>query len=170
MRLKLLAYGLLGLIVVIVQSTVLDSIEINGIKPNILLTCIISVALLTNSTEGATVGFLYGLVQDLYTGKLVGYYALLGLYLGLTVSFFNKRLYRENMLIVIFITFISSIVYGIIFFFTSNIAGLNYFRYALGNIILPEAIYNSFSAIFVYIIVMNLVHRFESVKRLKRKY
>jgi len=46
--------------------------------------------------RGAVTGFLCGLTQDMLSGRVIGFYALLGLYLGLGIALINKRLYKEN--------------------------------------------------------------------------
>ncbi len=67
--------------------------------------------LVRGSSEGAITGFFIGLSQDVISGKLVGFYSILGFYLGLIIGSTNKRLYRENFFIIIFFAFISSIAY-----------------------------------------------------------
>ncbi|GAE88610.1 rod shape-determining protein MreD [Acetivibrio straminisolvens] len=105
MRVKIVSYAVLIFIIALIQSTVLGSISVFNVKPNLLLILIVSAALLGNNVEGAVIGFICGLTQDMLSGRVIGFYALLGLYLGLGVSFINKRLYKENVLVAIITTF-----------------------------------------------------------------
>ena len=73
----------------ILQSTVLQHIAIIGIVPNTALIIILSMALLRGSTEGAAVGLFAGLLQDLFFGSSIGYYAFLGLVTGYIAGKFN---------------------------------------------------------------------------------
>jgi len=79
------------------------------------------VALLGSNIEGAVTGFLCGLTQDMLSGRVIGFYALLGLYLGLGIALINKRLYKENVLVAIFTTFVSSIIYEFAVYFFVNV-------------------------------------------------
>jgi rod shape-determining protein MreD len=149
----------------------LDYIKIYNIKPNLLIVFVVSVALLRGNVEGAVAGFLVGLSQDITSGKILGLYSLLGLYLGLIMGSVNKRLYRDNFLVVIFFTFVSTGVYELVVYsigmFTKGYTDL---LFSLRWIILPEAIYNSIISLFVYAVVIKLNEKFESVDKSVRKY
>jgi rod shape-determining protein MreD len=155
----------------IIQSTVLNSLALFDVKPNMMLVFVISVALIRGEYEGAYIGFFAGLTQDLATGKIIGFYALIGLYIGLLVGIFNKRLYRENFLVIIFFTFSTTIVYELcVFFFGIYLNSGNGFLYALGNVILPETLYNIMISIFMYVFVMKLSDMFNDQDKKIRKY
>lgn len=171
MKLKVIAYSILIFLTVLIQSTIAESIRVYGVKPNIIIVVTVMVALLRNGTEGAIVGFLCGLMQDAVSGRVIGFYALLGLYLGLLIGKSNKRLNKENILIAIFFTFISTIVYEyVVYFFTTFLRAPLDFVYPMKNIILTEAIYNSVISIFIFIIVIKLDKRFEEYEKSSRRY
>ena len=171
MKIKILGYAVCIFIIVLIQSTVLDYIKVFNVKPNLLIIFIISVALLSNNIEGAIIGFCTGLSQDIVSGKVLGFYSLLGLYLGLIIGSVNKRLYRENVLIIVFFTFIATVVYETVVCVTNIFTnGQIYFLYSLRNLILPEAIYNSIVSIFIYIFIIKLQDRFENIDKYTRKY
>jgi rod shape-determining protein MreD len=171
MKAKVFAYAVCIFFIVLIQTTLLDYIRIYNIKPNLLIIFTISVALLTNNIEGAVIGFFTGLSQDVASGKVLGLYSLLGMYMGLIVGSVNKRLYRENFFVVIFFTFISTIVYECtvyaVNFFT---IGQNAFVHLLTRLILPEAAYNSIASVFIYVFVFKLRERFEYADKFNRKY
>lgn len=171
MRMKIIAYTTLVFLTVLIQSTLGNSIKIYGVKPNITIAVIVIVALLRNNIEGAIVGFFCGLMQDCVSGTVIGFYALMGLYLGLVIGSINKKLYRENVLIAVFFTFVSTVVYEYLVYFFSTVfrAPLD-FIYPMKNIILIEAIYNSAISIFVFIIVIKLHVRFEDFDKNSRRY
>ncbi|TYQ16092.1 UNVERIFIED_CONTAM: rod shape-determining protein MreD [Acetivibrio alkalicellulosi] len=171
MRVKIICYTLLIFIMTLLQSTVLESVSIYNVKPNLLMVLIVIAAFQGNNIEGAVVGFFSGLVHDMVSGRLLGFYALLGLYLGFCIGSVNKRLYKENVFIAIFFTFISTIIYEYCVFLLSWVfkGGVD-FIYPLRYIILPEALYNSFVSIFIFIIVIKINKWSEKSKDLKRRY
>ena len=170
MKIKILIYTLIIFLIVLLQSTLLDYIKIYYIKPNLLIVFIISIALIRGNIEGSIIGFTIGLSQDLLSGKVLGFYSILGLYLGLIIGSVNKRLYRENFLVVIFFTFRSSIAYeSIVYFLSTILKGQIDFYYPFKNIVLPEALYNSLISVFVYVLIIKLNDRFNSSK-ISRKY
>lgn len=171
MKAKIAVIGISIFFITMLQSTVLEYVRIFNVKPNLLLIFIVSVALLKGNVEGAVVGFVCGLAQDIVSGKAIGFYALLGLYLGIAVGSVNKRLYRENILVITFFTFVSTVAYewGVYFLSTFLQDDLD-FIYPIRNIILPEAIYNSAVSIFIYIFAIKLYDKLNDMGRLQRKY
>lgn len=171
MRMKIIAYTILIFFAVLIQSSLGASISIYGVKPNITITLIVIVALMRGNIEGAVVGFFCGLMQDSVSGTLIGFYALLGLYLGFVIGSINKKLYRENILIAIFLTFVSTVVYEYLVYVLSTFlrAPLD-FIYPMTKVILPEAIYNSVISIFIFIIFIKLHMRFEKFDKNARRY
>jgi rod shape-determining protein MreD len=178
MRLRMVVYLLCTLLVIILQTTLLNYIEIFGIKANLILVFTICTALLRGGTAGAAAGFFTGLFQDILTGKALGVYALLGMYLGLLAGSINKRLYKENLIVIFFFTFSASVVYEFAIFgfgvlgpallgTSSDSTGI---IYALGRVILPEAAYNSVLAVFIYLFLTKLLKVPEPTDRPQRKY
>lgn len=171
MKLKTLFYSAGIVLVIIIQTTLADYLAIHNVKPNLMIVFIVSIALLKGNVQGSVVGLILGLVQDMLTGKVLGFYALLGLYLGVAVGSLNKRLYRENLAIAVFFTFTSTMVYEFAVYF------LNTFTQSgrvlvdtLKEVILPEAVYNSVISILIYTIVLKVHKKIEAINKTSRKY
>lgn len=170
MKTKILIYSMCIFLFTIIQSTVLDYIRIFNVKPNLLIVFVVSAALLKGNKEGAVVGFFAGLSQDIASGKVIGFYTLLGMYLGLFIGLLNKRIYRENFLVIVFFTFISTFFYeGAVYLLGTFLKDQLNLLFPVRYIILPEAIYNCFISIFMFILVMRVNDRIESSIK-TRKY
>lgn len=171
MRIKIIAYTICIIVLTLIQSSMLDYVKVYGVKPNLLVVFIVCTALITNNVQGAIVGFFCGITHDIVSGKVIGLYTLLGLYLGFIIGSLNKRLYRENIFVIILFNFVATIVYQFtIFLLYSFTKGTFEIVFSFKYIILPEAIYNSFVSIFICIIVIKLNLWFEDRKRLARRY
>ncbi|MCX7711360.1 MAG: rod shape-determining protein MreD [Clostridia bacterium] len=171
MKAKIIILGLCIFFIAMLQSTVLDYARVYNVKPNLLLIFIVSIALLKGNVEGAIVGFFCGLTQDMIAGKVIGFYALLGLYLGLIVGSVNKRLYRENVLVITFFTFVSTVIYEFcVYFFGTVFRNPVDFISPFKNVIIPEAIYNSVISVFIYIFAIKIYDKLSEMDRLPRKY
>jgi len=153
------------------QSTLLGYIRIYNVIPNLLIVLTILAALLGENFEGAAVGFFSGLILDIMFGKFLGFYALLGMYLGIAVGLVNRRLYRDNMLVIVFFTFIFSIAYEMAVYILNTImSGQIDIIYTLMRIILPEAAYNCVAAILLYPLFSRINRRMEDNRSSLRKY
>lgn len=171
MRYKIFVYTVLIVILIVIQSTLLQYVRIYNVKPNLLLVFVVSVALLRGNVEGSVVGFFAGFSLDMLFGKLLGFYALLGLYLGLAVGSVNKRLYRENYLVVIFFTFLSTVLYeGTVYLLNSIMDRGMDLIYPLTRYILPEAAFNCAVSVFIYALVIRMNNRFDEISKAAKKY
>jgi rod shape-determining protein MreD len=171
MRSRIISAVTFILIAILLQTTILEYIKINNIKPNLLLIFIVSIALLRGNIEGAITGFFAGLMQDIVSGKVIGFYALMGMYLGLIVGSLNKRIYRDNIFVALFFSFSASVVYEtLVYFFGVFLKGHTDFLYSITQIIIPEALYNTTVTIVIFYILVRVDRRFNRTKKSLRKY
>lgn len=171
MKSKIFLYTIAILFIIILQTTFLDYIRIFNVKPNIMIIFILCIALLRGQTEGAVIGFITGLTQDIVTGKMIGFYALLGLYLGLVTGIVNRRIYRENYLVVAFFTFVSTVIYEfLVYFFLIYVKHGTDLIYIFKKVILPEAVYNIIASVVVFTFVLKMDERFDKISSSVKKY
>lgn len=170
MRFKVLVYTICIFVIMLLQTTVLEHLKVYGVKPNLYLVFLIAVALLRGNAEGAAVGFFCGLAHDALSSTVLGFHTLLGMYLGLLIGSINKRLFRENFIVIIFFTFASTVVYEFAVFFLTSLGSNIDFAYGFSTKILPEAIYNSVVSILVFAVVIRLNDRFDEISKAARKY
>lgn len=171
MKFRILFHAICILLFLVLQSTVLQYARIYNVIPNLLIVYVIIAALIRGNVEGGIIGFFAGLALDMTFGKLLGFYALLGMYLGIAVGSVNRRLYRENLLVVVFFTFAASVIYETaVYFLNTVMSGDMNLIYPMTGRILPEALYNSVAAIFIYWLVMRMNRRFEEASKAARKY
>lgn len=148
----------------------MNSIQIRGIIPNTALIVIVSISLLRGSTEGAATGLVAGLLQDIFFGVSLGYYALLGMLLGLWVGKANKGFYRENYVIPVFICSVSTVAYESCIYLTSVLfSGNTNYLYFLINLIIPEMVYNAILTILIYRVLFSINSILEQKEKYKRK-
>jgi rod shape-determining protein MreD len=136
-----------------------------------LLIFIILVAQIRGNGEGVLCGFLCGLAQDIVSGKIFGFYSLIGITLALFLEFINRRLYRKSM----FISLIFVCLYTFIYEFTVYILtvfskGSLQFGFIFNQVIVIEAAYNSIIAIFLYSLVTRIDTLFERRVSTSRNY
>jgi rod shape-determining protein MreD len=71
---------------VLIQSTVLARLRLAGVRPDLLVLAVVSVAVATDPTTGAVFGFVAGLVADLLFDLPVGVSALAYTAVGFAVG------------------------------------------------------------------------------------
>jgi rod shape-determining protein MreD len=83
---RLLALAVVLVVAVLVQSTVLTRLRLAGVRPDLLVLAVVSVAVATDPTTGAVFGFVAGLVADLLFDLPVGVSALVYTAVGFAVG------------------------------------------------------------------------------------
>ena len=81
-----LALAVVLVVAVLVQSTVLARLRLAGVRPDLLVLAVVSVAVATDPTTGAVFGFVAGLVADLLFDLPVGVSALVYTAAGFAVG------------------------------------------------------------------------------------
>ncbi len=135
----------------ILQSTVFSHLTVFGVKPDLVLVIIIFYAILHGPKEGALAGLIGGLLQDLAFGQNMGMNILAKLITGHLCGLLERRIYKENLLIPMFVVFIgtSANEFMLYLFRLTVDISTGSFSYIRG-VILITAAYNSFLTIFIY--------------------
>ena len=145
------------IITIIIQSTVLPLVAIQGIYPDMLLVVVVSYALLSGKERGVGMGFFAGLVQDLAFGSVFGTNTLSKLAIGYFFGLAERKVFKEHVLLPLATTAVATIVTC---FFISSI--LSIFGYKIGIIpsivdnVLPLTLYNLVIAIPVHHLIYRL--------------
>lgn len=149
---------ILFLISLILQSTLFSHLTVAGAKPDLVLVFIIFYALLHGPEEGALMGLIGGLLEDLMFGQFIGLNAMAKLTVGYVFGVLERKIYKENLLIPMFGLFAGtflneSVLYLLqMLLYMMGIAGetsVSYFA-AVRSFIFPTAVYNSCLTPFIY--------------------
>ena len=121
----------------------------------VLLVC--SIAFLFGGTSGGAVGFFFGILLDFYYGRSIGLNALLFLYIGIILGSFNKRIFKDNYLVIlifmVFATYIYEFIvylYGVFVYSQS----VDILRFLINSSIL--VLINSILSFFIYPILLKI--------------
>lgn len=150
MRRKLTMAALI-LVSIILQSTVCQMIAIASIKPNLLIILTVSFGLMRGRRDGMMTGFFCGLLTDIFFNSIIGFNALIYLWVGYFSGYFYRIFYDDDIKTPLFLISVSNLVYGIVQYgFMFLMRGRIQFFYYLGRVILPEVLYTLIVTIVVY--------------------
>jgi len=95
-------FSFLGLIL---QSSYFDYFSILGVKPDIVLVCVVFYAVFNGPIKGGFVGAIIGLLEDLFIGHFIGPMFILRMLTGAGVGFFSRNFYKESILVPMVVLF-----------------------------------------------------------------
>ena len=166
---KIIRYFITAVIIIaayLLQCTVFSSLELAGIKPNLLIIITASFGFMRGSREGMLVGFVSGLLADIQFGDMIGFYALIYLLVGFINGLFQRLYFDEDIKLPLFLISMSEFLYGIIVYFLTYLlrSDFNFLLY-LNKIILPELIYTIVITLGLYPLILFINHKLEAEEK-----
>lgn len=154
------------LICFVLQSTVFKAWAMADISPNLLVVIVSSIGFMRGKNEGMLIGFFSGLLIDICYGDLLGFYALIYMYIGYVNGFFQAIFYEEDIKLPMCLITISDLIYGIIiYFFLFALRNRTDFFYYFWNIIVPEVVYTVVVTIVLYRVILVVNRRLEASEK-----
>ncbi|MBR0091530.1 MAG: rod shape-determining protein MreD, partial [Lachnospiraceae bacterium] len=77
------------------QTSVLRLSFLGNVSPNLMLVLTVSVALMRGEIPGLLTGFFCGFTVDVFFGNLIGFYAMVLMYIGFFCARFHKTFFPE---------------------------------------------------------------------------
>ena len=126
----------------LLQSTVFPNLAFGGIIPNLMIIVTASYGFMRGRKTGLLVGFFSGLIMDMFSGNILGFYALIYMYIGYLNGVFRKMFFPEDIKLPIALIVSSDFLYNIvIYILTFLLKGRFQFTFYFLNIIIPEMVY-----------------------------
>ena len=97
----------------LLQTTVFKEMAFASISPNLLIVVVSAFGFMRGKKEGLIIGFICGLLIDIFCGSVIGFYALLYMYIGYFDGFFRKLFYPEDIKLPMLLIGGSDLLYNI---------------------------------------------------------
>ncbi len=142
---------LIIIICFLLQTSCFRYFTLAGIVPNLLLIPTMAFGVMRGRKEGMLVGFVSGLLLDMFYGSVIGPYALLYMYLGYINGFFHRVYYMEDLLLPMIMAGVNDLAYNLIVYIVSYLMRN---RLDIGfyfvHVILPEIVYTMLMTLIIY--------------------
>lgn len=145
----------------ILQTSILPMILSSDITPNLMIIVTASYGFMFGDRKGMCIGFVCGLLSDIYFGPLIGFeagvYAIIGYFSGK----FQKILYVEDLAFPLSLIAVCDFVYGILtFVFLFAMRNRLFMRAFLLQRMLPEMVYTLLAALPLYPLLRFLYNKY----------
>ena len=133
----------------LLQTTLFQALSFASISPNLLIIVVSSFGFMRGKKEG-----------------ILGFYALLYMYIGYINGCFRKMFYPEDLKLPMLLIAGSDLGCNLlIYFFLFLFRNRYHFQYYLWNIMLPELVYTMLITIFLYVIILKVNQRLETLEK-----
>ena len=156
----------------LLQCTVFRALAFGGIVPNLLIVLTASFGFMRGEKNGLLIGFFSGLLVDIFFGSVIGFYALIYMYIGYANGKFSAIFYPEDIKLPITLILCSDFFYGLTCYVILFLLRAEFdFSYYLVHIILPEMVYTVVVTLFLYPVILRVNHSLEQQeKRGEKKF
>ena len=135
----------------VLQTTLFQALSFGNISPNILIIITASYGFMFGKHYGMTVGFICGLLMDIFYGDVLGFYALVYLYIGAANGFFHSIFFQEDIKLPLLLIAISDFCYSFVcYVLLYLLRGRFHIVFYLKSVIVPEMVYTIFVTVFLY--------------------
>ncbi|MFQ9510991.1 MAG: rod shape-determining protein MreD [Lachnospiraceae bacterium] len=150
----------------LLQTTVFQWIPYIETVPNLLLIITFSIGFMRGRKEGMAVGFVCGLLLDLFYGDILGFYTLAFVYIGYFNGILSKFLVTDIVLLPMGLCLFSGLLYNLyIYIFGFLIRRRLDFISYVNTVILPEIILTLLATILLYGILLIINRKLEEYEK-----
>ena len=150
----------------VMQTTVFQTLSFGGIAPNLLIIITSSYGFMYGRKYGMVVGFICGLLMDVFYGNVLGYYALIYLYIGAANGIFRRVFYQNDIMLPLALITASDFIYSfVVYVLLFLLRGRFDFVFYLKDIILPELVYTIFITVFLYPCILLINRALENTEK-----
>lgn len=161
--LRKISVAILIIICFLLQGTVFRHLAFAGIVPNLLIILTASFGFMRGENEGLLIGFFAGLLCDIFYGDILGFYALILMFIGFFNGKFNRIFYPEDIKLPLALIIVSDISYSMTcYVLLFLLQGKFHFPFYFVNVILPEAVYTILVTCILYPLILKLNERLEA--------
>ncbi len=135
---------------IVLQDTVFNVISVAEGKPDFVLILVVFFALFNGHVKGGILGIVFGLMEDLMTGRFIGMNAICKGLTGFVVGLFSERLYKNNFFIPVVTIVAATFLHSVLYLICGFVIGLNLEGFRLMMVSISDAVYNIVFSPFFY--------------------
>ncbi len=163
---KVITTIILIIISFVLQCTVFEALAIKGVVPNILIILTACSGFMQGERFGVFTGFFCGLLLDVFFFEIVGFYALLYMYIGYMNGLFHNIFYPDDIKLPLIMITASDLLYSLVVYILMFLLRSRFdFGYYFLNIILPELVYTIFIAVIMYPVLLLITNLFKRAEK-----
>lgn len=139
----------------LLQCTVFHALAFGGVVPNLLIVLTASFGFMRGEKTGLLIGFFCGLLLDIFFASVIGFYALLYMYIGYMNGKFAAIFYPQDIKLPVALILCSDFLYGIgCYVILFLLRGRFEFTYYVLHVILPEIVYTIAATLLLYPLIL----------------
>lgn len=150
----------------LLQTTLFQTLSLASISPNLLVVVVSSFGFMRGRKEGMYIGFFTGLIFDIFYGAILGFYALVYMYIGYCNGMFRRFFFPDDIKLPMLLIMASDVVYNAgVYILKFFFRGQFHISYYFLHIMVPELVYTVLVMIILYPILLKINQRLEAIEK-----
>lgn len=164
--------AILIIVCFVLQSTLFHALSFGRIVPNLMIILTATYGFMHGKRRGLIVGFLCGLLIDIFFGEVIGFYSLLYMYIGYGNGYFKRLFYKEDIKLPLILISLSNLFSGLVCYVLLFLLRSRFhFAYYFLHVIIPEIVYTIVITLILYPIILLVNRKFSEIdKRSAKKF
>jgi rod shape-determining protein MreD len=157
-RIRKTIFIVINILLLVLQTTVFSRMKIGCINVNLAFLSIVFTSLFTNKSLFIVNGIVIGLLYDIFAYNETGYFVFLYVGIAVLIKLFAKISNRYGFINAMVTIFVSTFLFELISYWIHFVfKGVEYNSFVLTKIIMPQALVNTISGIFLFVFYLWLV-------------
>lgn len=157
-------YGTIAItfiLALLLEGSVLSFFIVERALPDLLLVMIILWGFLLGERRGGLLGLCAGLLQDIFYGSGLGYFALAKMLLGYGSGLLRREFYQEQLLTPVLMVFVGTLLHELLLnILVGQFVGLRApLQWTVSQFLIPKAVYNAGLALLLYPLLFRFYQR-----------
>ncbi len=150
----------------LLQTTLFQALSLASISPNLIIIVVSSFGFMRGRGEGMYIGFITGLVFDIFYGTILGFYALVYMYVGYCNGMFRKFFFPDDIKLPMLLIAASDIIYNVAVYILKFVfRGQFHIIYYMLHVIIPELVYTLLIMIVLYPVLLKVNQKLEAIEK-----
>lgn len=142
---------LTAIVFTLIQTAVFPLFSFHAVYPNLLILLTSLTGFTAGKREGMYTGFVCGLCMDFFGGAVLGFYALVFMYLGYMNGIIRRFIYEEDIIFPIILVTATDFAYNFIYFVLNfMLRNRLQFGYYFLHTVLPEILFTAILVLISY--------------------
>ena len=156
----------------VLQGTLMQWISLGRVAPNLLIIITSAYGFMRGKKNGLLVGFFCGLLTDIFFGQVIGFYAIIYMYIGYANGMFHRVFFPEDIKLPLFLITVSDLAYGFaVYVLLYLLRGRFELPFYFLHVIVPETVYTIVLTVLFYPMNLKINQKFDEIeKRSEKKF
>ncbi len=147
----------IALVIVIIQTTVMQLFRIVGVVPNLMLIWLIIAAVIFDRLTSFKAAFFAGLFTDILIGKGIGISIAIYIPVVVVIASLEEKIFKDNYITPIILIVMSTLYYHLFYLIVHYFSTGDFVLFPrLFTIVFPETLYNLAIGVICYVMAFRI--------------